>query len=108
MDLTPKVPSVMQKMSEGKRHRLASDIALHGAMLLFEGVCETLVILTPGACGRVVRAALHDTISAGPGVQPCQPCKCPMARSFVQAWYLSHICPYRCPEDPEDTQGVQK
>ena len=33
---------------------------------LFEGVCETHVILTPGACGRGVRAALHDTTSVGP------------------------------------------
>ncbi len=33
---------------------------------MFEGVCLTTVILTPGACGGRLRAAAHDIDSAAP------------------------------------------
>ena len=39
-------------------------------ILLFEGVCLTTVILTPGACGGRLRAAAHDIDSAAPAAPP--------------------------------------
>ena len=42
---------------------------------LFEGVCLTTVILTPGACGGRLRAAAHDIDSAAPAA-PAAPPEC--------------------------------
>ena len=41
-------------------------------VFLFEGVCETHVILTPGAVEVGLRVALHATVSAEPG-EPAEP-----------------------------------
>ena len=53
---------------------------------LFEGVCLTHVILTPGACGGGVRAAVPDTTSGESAGEFRE------ARFCAQARYLRHIC----------------
>ena len=50
--------------------RITNSALLHvayipGTLTYFEGVCLTHFILTPGGCGRVVRAAADDARFAG-------------------------------------------
>jgi len=58
----------------------------------FEGVCETHVMLTPGACGRGVRAALHDTKKSGKSGPGCTfPTSVFFYNSFVNLTHFTVI-----------------